>query len=128
MVVLDSGASRCIFRRSAVFKHYRSVKSMFVYTASGSPIPVLGCGSVGGIPDCMQVPQLERDLLSVPHMDAALGWQTELGGGVGEISDRSGKVMFRDVLDRNLMLYMVKLSDIIGEEFNEEQPYAQPQT
>ena len=66
VIVVDSGASKCLFRRKGMFKRYIEHINTFVYTANGEAIPVMGCGTVGDIPDCLHVPTLENDLLSVP--------------------------------------------------------------
>ena len=46
--------------------------NVFVYIASGEDISVFGRGSVGGTLNCLDVPTLEQDLLSVPHMDVTM--------------------------------------------------------
>ena len=33
-------------------------------------------GEVGGIPDCLRVPTLEKSFLCVPHMEVAMGLRT----------------------------------------------------
>ena len=79
VIVVDSGASKCLFRRKGMFKRYIAEVNTFVHTANGEAIPVIRCGTVGDIPDCLHVPTLEKDLLSVPHFGAAMGWRTTLG-------------------------------------------------
>ena len=76
-IVIDSGASRSMFANKAMFEEYHGTNSMHVFTASGETIPVFGTGRVDGIPNCLHVPYLEKDLLSVPHLDIELGWKTE---------------------------------------------------
>ena len=70
-----------------MYKVYRLLS--FVYTASSDPIPVVGLGDVGGIPDCLHVPTLVNDLHSVPYADVAMGWRTTFESGKCTIKDRS---------------------------------------
>ena len=106
-IIIDSGASRCMFGDKELFDSYVVCHGVNVFTASGQPIPVFGRGTVRGIPNCLHVPYLEKDLLSVPHLDCALGWRTTMGGGVGVIEDQQGNTVLRGILDRNIMLYVV---------------------
>ena len=46
-------------------QQYVVLKIVFVYTASGEAIPVVGRGTVGGILSCIHVPTLRKDLLSM---------------------------------------------------------------
>ena len=84
---MDSGASRSLFRRREFFSSYEPLFNTFVYTASGEAVPVQGRGTVGLISQCLHVPQLEKDLLSIPHVDEALGWSVQFGGGIGVVRD-----------------------------------------
>ena len=97
-----------------MFTTYVPLHGQAVYTASGEAIPVIGCGTVGRIPNCLHVPQLEKDLLSIPHLDEELGWRAEFGGGHGIVRDTDGKELFRGVLDSKVMLYMVNIDDVVG--------------
>ena len=113
------GASRCLFRRRGMFTTYKLLDKMFVYTASGEPIPVVGTGTVGGIPNCLHVPTLEKDLLSVPHMDVSMGWRTVFEAGACVIDDKStGSVKFKGELDRNMMLYVVAVEQLLGDDYD----------
>ena len=62
-IVVDSAASRYVFCRRGMFTTYKVLDKMFVYTAPGEPMPVIGTGAVGGIPNCLHVPSLEKDQL-----------------------------------------------------------------
>jgi hypothetical protein len=106
-IIIDSGASRCMFGDKELFGSYEVCHGVNVFTASGQPIPVFGRGTVRGIPNCLHVPYLEKDLLSVPHLDCALGWRTTMGGGVGVVEDQQGNTVLRGILDKNIMLYVV---------------------
>ena len=46
VIVVDSGASRCLFRRRGMFTTYKLMEKLFVYTASGEPIPVVSTDTV----------------------------------------------------------------------------------
>ena len=81
VIVVNSEASHSLFRRRGMFNQYKLLDGVFVYTASGEAIPVVGTGLVGGLPNCLHVPTLEKDLLSVPHMDVAMKWRTTFEGG-----------------------------------------------
>ena len=102
IIVIDSGASRCMFANRAMFTEYEELYGVNVYTASGEAIPVFGRGTVGGIPNCLHVPYLEKDLISVPQLDVELGWKTQLGGGRGIITDKDGNVVLRGALDKKI--------------------------
>ena len=74
---------------------------------------------VGDIPDCLHVPRLENDLLSVPRMDVAMGWRTTFGKGKCVIEDvNMGTVKYFGVLDRGIMLYVVPVSQVLGSSVN----------
>ena len=77
---------------------------MNVFTASCQPIPVVGRGTVSGIPNCLHVPYLEKNLLSVPHLDSSLGWKVTTGGGKGIIQDYNDNTIMLGTLDRKIML------------------------
>ena len=62
-IIVDSGASRGLICRRGMFTTYKQLHNMFVYTASGEPISVIGTNTVGGIPCSLYVPTLEEDLL-----------------------------------------------------------------
>ena len=121
IIVIDSGASRSMFASRAMFEEYQELQGVNVYTASGEAIPVFGSGTVGGIPNCLHVPYLEKDLISVPHLDVELGWKTSLGDGVGVITDRSGKVVLRGQLDKNIMLYAIDRNQLLGDRVNSDE-------
>ena len=121
IIVIDSGASRSMFASRAMFEEYQELQGVNVYTASGEAIPVFGSGTVGGIPNCLHVPYLEKDLISVPHLDVELGWKTSLGDGVGVNTDRSGKVVLRGQLDKNIMLYAIDRNQLLGDRVNSDE-------
>ena len=83
-----------------------------MFTASGQPIPVFGRGTVGGVPNCLHVPYLEKDLLSVPHLDSSLGWKVTMGGGKGIIQDQIDNIIMLGNLDRKIMLYTVDKEEL----------------
>ena len=104
-----------------MFTTYKLLDNMFVYTASGEPIPVVGTGTVGGIPNCLHVPTLEKDLLSVPHMDVSMGWRTIFEAGACVIDDKAtGCVKFTGTLDRSMMLYVVPVEQLLGDDYDAE--------
>ena len=70
-----------MFRRKGMFTAYKQLDRVFVNTASCEPIPVIGTGTKGDIPNCLHVTTLEKDLLLVPHMDASMGWRTVFKAG-----------------------------------------------
>ena len=54
---------RAVFENGKRRIEDRLLSNVFVYTASGERIPVIGVGDVGGIPECLHVPTLEKELL-----------------------------------------------------------------
>ena len=81
IIVVDSGASRCLFHRRSMFTTYKLVDRMYVDTASGEQKPVVSTGTVGGISNCQHVSTLVKDQLFVPHMDVSMGWRTIFEAG-----------------------------------------------
>ena len=81
VLVVGSGASRGLLRRRGIFQQYVVLKGLCVNTASGKAIPVVGCGNEGDIPNRLQVPTLEKDQLSVPHIDVEMQWRIVFVGG-----------------------------------------------
>ena len=102
-IVIDSGASRSMFGSRAMFEEYKYLNGINVYTESGEAIPVFGCGTVGGIQNCLHVPYLEKDLISVSQLDIELGWKTTLGGGIGVITDKKDNAIMQGALNRKTM-------------------------
>ena len=78
---VDFGESRRLFRRRGMFKQYVLFDGVFLYTASGEAIRVVGSGTVGDIPNCLHIPTLKKDLLSVPHIDVTMKWRTTFEEG-----------------------------------------------
>ena len=102
-IMVDSGASRCLFRRRGLFKSYKVSVDVFVYTASGEAIPAVGRGTVEGIPTCLHVPTLDKGFLSVPHIDVRMEWRTTFENGVCLVHDRrSGTVKITGEPDRDI--------------------------
>ena len=114
VIVIDSGASRSMFGNRAMFSDYQVLFDVYVFTASGEAIPVLGCGTVGEIPNCLHVPNLEKDLISAPQLDLELGWSTTFISGTGVIRDKHGNEILRGTLDRSMMLYTVNREQLLG--------------
>ena len=73
VIIVDSGASKSLFRRRGLFTTYKLKNKMCVYTASGEPISVVGTGTEECIPNCLHVPTFENNLLSVSHTDVSMG-------------------------------------------------------
>ena len=122
-VVIDSGASRSMFRDRTHFTDYTPIDNTFVYTANGKPLQVLGRGSIGFIPDCYHVPSLSRDLLSVPHIDATLGVKVTVKNGEIEISDATKRYpTLKGILNAQTMLYELPISSLIGENTRRNTP------
>ena len=48
-----------------MFKSYKALVDVVVYSASGETIHVVGRGTVGGIQHYLHVPTLKKDLLTV---------------------------------------------------------------
>ena len=55
-----------------MFTRYKLLDNMFVYTVSDEPIPVVGTSTIGGIPNFLHVPTLEKNLLSVSLIDVSI--------------------------------------------------------
>ena len=66
VIVVESGASRRLFRRRGIRTTYKLLDKMFAIMASSEPVPVIGTSTVGGIPKCLHVPTLKKGLHSVP--------------------------------------------------------------
>ena len=87
---------------------------MFFYTASGEPIPVIGTGTLGGIPNCLYASTLKKDLLFVTPTDVSMGWRIIFEAGVCVINEKTtGFVKFTGNLDRNIMLYVVAVEKLV---------------
>ena len=75
----------------------------------------MACGTVGNIPDCLYVPTLVNDLLSVPYMDVAIGRRTTFAKEKCVVEDVNTRtVNCSGVLDRGIMLYVVPISHVEG--------------
>ena len=70
---------------------------------------------VGGIPDCLHVPLLEKDLLSVPHMDVAMGWRTTFENRKCMIEDSTNACVKYDLA---MMLFILPVEQVVGSNFD----------
>jgi hypothetical protein len=113
-VVVDTGATRSMFRDRTLFDNYTLVSDTYVYTANGKPLEVVGKGSVGLISDCFHIPALSRDLLSIPHLDATLGISASFSKGEITISSASKQFpTLKGTLNPQTMLYEVPISQLV---------------
>jgi hypothetical protein len=114
-VVVDTGASRSMFRDRTLFDNYTLISDTYVYTANGKPLEVVGKGSVGFIPDCYHVPALSRDLLSIPHLDATLGALATFSKGIITISSNTQRFpTLKGTLNPQNMLYELPIAHLVG--------------
>jgi hypothetical protein len=114
-VIIDTGASRSMFRERTLFSTYTLLEDIYVYTADGKPLPVLGKGTVGFIPDCFHVPALSKDLLSLPHLDEKLGLSATVARGKVTIFDPTKRYpTLNAILNPSSMLYELPLSTLLA--------------